>query len=169
MARHCSFYRKELFYVLVICLCGFSIREIGTFHSSAGPEIPKELNLSDWQAAIFNAEAYFFASFGGFTGQFFISGIGRTLPSVLHMSGLLLTFVLISSAQLSFFVFGFAARAMQGLFMGALTALAPLCIIEIAPMEHRGPSTNSSQHAAPPTSTFSTSGAAGECSHASLP
>jgi MFS family permease len=131
-------FRKELFYILVVALCGFSIGEIGTFNSPTGTEIAADWSLAEWQSTVFNAQAHFFASAGGFACDFFISRWGRRLPCIVLMSGVLLGFVIIAVTRASFFWLGFVARACQGFFMGALTTLAPMYIVELAPSEYRG-------------------------------
>jgi MFS family permease len=133
-----SLCRKETFFILVICLCGFSIGQIGTFNSPAGPEIQESWHLTDWQSTIFNAQAHFFASVGGFSSELLISRLGRKTPSIILMIGVLIGFGIIAITKASFFWLGFLARAFQGLFMGALTTLAPMYIVELAPSQYRG-------------------------------
>jgi MFS family permease len=133
-----NFCRKELFYILVVALCGFSIGEIGTFNSPTGPEIAAAWNLSEWQSTVFNAQAHLCASLGGFAADFFITRWGRRLPCIVLMGGVLIGFVVIGVTRSNFFWVGFVARAFQGFFMGSLTTLAPMYIVELAPPQYRG-------------------------------
>ena len=134
----CGFCRKELFYVLVICLCGFSIGEIGTFNSPTSEEIKSAWGLTTWQSTVFNAQAHFFASVGGFIADVFICRWGRKWPALVMMCIVLLGFVIIGVTKKPFFWLGFLMRAIQGFCMGALTTLSPLFIVELAPIEFRG-------------------------------
>jgi fucose permease len=93
--------------ILVICLCGFSIGQIGTFNSPAGPEIQEAWHLTDWQSNVFNAQAHFFASVGGFGSELVISRLGRKKPSIILMIGVVIGFAIIATTQASFFWRGF--------------------------------------------------------------
>jgi MFS family permease len=130
--------RKDFFYVLVLCLCGFTIGEVGTFNSPTGQEITEAWELTAWQSTIFNAQAHFFASVGGFTADFLIVRWGRRVPSFALMAGVFIGFLVIANAGPYYIELAFIARAFQGFFMGALTTIAPLYIVELAPFEYRG-------------------------------
>jgi MFS family permease len=111
---------------------------IGTFNSSTGREIGEEWELTTWQGTIFNGEAHFFAAVGGFAADFLIRRWGRKKPSMVLMAGVFFGFVTIAGTSKAYFWLAFLARAFQGVFMGALTTLAPLYIVELAPERFRG-------------------------------
>jgi MFS family permease len=55
------------------------------------------------------------------------------------MAGVLIGFIIIiANAGPRLIFVAFIARAFQGFFMGALTTIAPLYIVELAPFEYRG-------------------------------
>jgi MFS family permease len=54
------------------------------------------------------------------------------------MSGVLLTFVIIGITHENFYWVGFTSRAVQGLFIGIISMVTPMYIIELTPKRYRG-------------------------------
>lgn len=88
--------RKELLYVLVVCLGSMGIGEVGTYNSPAGQPLAADLGLSETQLSIFNAIAHLCAALGGFAVDFVMKRVGRKNSAIIGITGTLLGWIVLA-------------------------------------------------------------------------
>lgn len=130
--------RKELLYVLVVCLGSMGIGEVGTYNSPAGQPLAADLGLSETQLSIFNAIAHLCAALGGFTVDFVMKRIGRKNSAIIGITGTLIGWIVLANVRKNFFWLAYLIRVIQGILMGASTAVCSMYIVELSPIENRG-------------------------------
>lgn len=130
-------FSKELFYAAILMIGSISYGMILVFPSAAVPLMIKDHPAANWERALFNCVACIGAIPGPYISNFILKKHGRrpTTCLVATYAGITWCFYLLSS-DTKFWVY-IIMRLLNGVALGALSAIIPIFIVDLAPSKTR--------------------------------
>ncbi|EAX98504.1 major facilitator superfamily protein [Trichomonas vaginalis G3] len=123
----------ELLYALPIILTPFTFGFIIGYTSPALPYYEDKWNISSIQSTFFNAITALFACVGPYLTTFLLKFFGRRVVIVIIDIINIISWACLFALSKKIFWFGIIIRALQGIILGACTAIGPLYLVEITP------------------------------------
>ena len=134
-----GFCQKALGYVMLLSVGTLSVGFGLSFYAAGYESLVGDLNLDTTMLkSVFNAVTPFGGMLGGIFINMAVSKLGRKYACLISSAITLAGYICIIATKRSYRELAFVGRAISGIGIGAITAVTPVYIAELSPIDHRG-------------------------------